>query len=501
MGGFVLFGLKLSGRQFTGTFLKGYYNRLSWWAILFDIIYSMSISHRPWALWRRVQYGLILLSFVVLFGVYIYYANFTQVETCFDLEMNGDETGIDCGGGCVRFCSADILPPRVVWAKSFEVIKDQYNAVAYVENLSQTAAAPDLEYTFELISRGNVVATRSGTTVLPPNTTSPIFEGKILVDSNEPVTETRITLNPSNLWIPASINRNQFRSIDIDLTGADTQPRLGVEVENTGITAAENIEVIATIFNDSDTPVAASRTYIEYIEARSTRNIVFTWPNSIAKTVKNCIIPTDVAVGIDLSGSMNNDGSTPPQPITASLQAAGQFIESLGAKDQVAVVTFASHSKVITELNSLHKVVADTVLTLEIDLEEETGFTNTVEALLVAQAELNSEKHNPDARRVLVLLTDGLPTSNDGKDVITLAEETAQSLSDDGIEVYAIGLGQGVDRGFISNIASDETNAYFAPTGSDLKKIYSEITSSLCESGATKIDVIVKPETNFAPLR
>jgi Mg-chelatase subunit ChlD len=479
----------------------GYHTVLSWWVILFDILYVMSISQRPWALWRRVQYGQIILTLFVLVVVFIYSANFQQVVTCFDLEMNGDETGIDCGGGCVRFCSADTLSPGVVWAKSFEVIKNEYNAVAYIENLNQTAATQALEYTFELISRGNVVAVRSGTTVLPPNTIYPIFESKIFVDSNEPVTETSITLNPIGLWVPASINRNQFRSIDIDLTGADTRPRLGVEIENTGINDAENIEVIATIFNDSDTPVAASRTYIEYIGARSTRDIVFTWPNSIAKTVKNCIIPTDVAVGIDLSGSMNNDGDTPPQPITASLQAASQFVESLGAKDQVSVVTFASHSKVITELNNIYGEAASTILTLEINPEEETGFTNTTAALLAAQTELNSERHNPDARRVLVLLTDGLPTVGDGTDVITLAEETAQALSDDGIEVYAIGLGQEVDRGFISNIASGETSAYFAPTGLDLKNIYSEITSSLCESGVTKIDVIAKPKINFVPLR
>ena len=460
-----------------------------------------SKSIRLWAVGRRIQYGLGFFAVWGLVGTLIYFSNYYQPASCFDQIINGNETGVDCGGDCVRICAAETLPPRVVWAESFKITDGQYNAVAYVENQNQTAATPALDYTFQLFDQDRLIAERSGTTALPPNSVYPVFEGKILIAVDETVTETKLMLKPADMWVPASINRDQFRSVDINLTSADTRPRLDVKLENRELTDAENVEVVATIFNDKDEPVIASRTFVEQIGARSTSDIVFTWPNSIAKTVKNCIIPTDVAVAIDLSGSMNNDGGSPPQPVTDALQAAGQFVNALQKDDRVAVLTFASQANIITELTNQKDTVASTISALEIDKSEETGFTNTVEALRVAQVELNSERHNPDARRVLVLLTDGLPTASGDTDVVKMAQETAETLSDDNIEVYAIGLGEGVDQGFIKNIASQESYAYLARTGSDLKQIYSEITASLCEVGPTKIEVYAKTTTNFAPLR
>tara|TARA_B100000508_G_scaffold140255_2_gene140703 strand:- start:10379 stop:11767 length:1389 start_codon:yes stop_codon:yes gene_type:complete len=458
-------------------------------------------AFRSWAFWRRVQYGLGFASFWGLIGVLIFFINFYEPATCFDLQMNGDETGVDCGGGCVRVCAAEVLPPQVVWAQSFEITDGQYNVVAYVENLNQTVATPEMPYTFELLNNGTVVASKQGTTVLPPNSVYPVFEGRIFTDGKQEVTDTRLIIDTAEIWLPASAGRDQFRASDINLSGSDTRPRLDVVLENTELVAAENIEVVATVFNDAGEPVTASQTFVERIPARSTQNIVFTWPNTIAKTVRSCVIPTDVAVAIDLSGSMNNDGDNPPQPVTDALAAASQFVNTLKEEDQVSVIAFATRAAVVTELTNLHGAVANAISGLEISPAEEVGFTNTVDALLTAQTELNSVRHNEDARRVLVLLTDGLPTAAGDEDVISTTEETAQMLDDDSIEVYAIGLGQNVDQQFVRNLASDGSNAYFAPTGADLMSIYAEITSSLCESGVTKIDVIAKTETNFAPLR
>jgi len=338
-------------------------------------------------------------------------------------------------------------------------------------------------------------------TVLPPNSAYPIFEGRIFTENEAEVTETRLVLKPSEDWRPASTGRDQFRSIDIELLGADSKPRLNVEIENTELFAAENVEVVATIFNTAGEAVAASQTYIEDIAARSTQDIIFTWPNPLTRTVESCVIPTDIMLGIDLSGSMNNDGDNPPQPISDALQAASTFAGSLRQKDQIGVVTFATNAELTRQLDNSYDMVAQSILALEISPEAETGYTNTVEALRQAQAELASTRHNLNARRVLVLLTDGLPTISGDKDVVSEAETLARALSAAGVRVYAIGLGQDVDTQFINNIASDNANAYFAPTGADLANIYSEITSSLCEAGEGKIEIIAKTKTNFAPLR
>jgi Mg-chelatase subunit ChlD len=317
------------------------------------------------------------------------------------------------------------------------------------------------------------------------------------------VTETKLTLEPAGVWQPAILGREQFKTTNIYLTGADVRPRLDAILENNELDQARDIEIVATLFNDLGKPVTASQTFVDVLEGRSSKEIVFTWPSSIAKTVRSCIIPSDVVLGIDLSGSMNNDGGTPPEPITSALKAAETFVSQFNKNDQVAVVTFASEAVTAVPLNRNHAETAALISKLTIAPQEETGYTNTPYALKVAASELSSERHNGDARRVIVFLTDGLPTAKgDTTQIVAEAKSVAADVSKLGVEVYAIGLGKNVDFEFISSIATSEDTAFIAPTPADLANIYETITSSLCESsGATRIDVIAKTPTNFTPLR
>jgi Mg-chelatase subunit ChlD len=151
-------------------------------------------------------------------------------------------------------------------------------------------------------------------------------------------------------------------------------------------------------------------------------------------------------------------------------------------------------------------LISDFIQNLTITDVDDTGFTNTIDALRLAGDELNSENHNPNARRVMVMLTDGLPTDpDDARDILGETLALADELDRGGIAIYVIGLGAEVDRDFIRTMASGEENAYFAATGAnlveDLASIYTTITSDICETGPTKIDVIAKTKANFTPLR
>lgn len=461
----------------------------------------MHMAIRRWALWRRVEYGLGLLGVFALIGTGVYYGFFYTTGNCFDAVMNEDETGTDCGGSCVRICAASVLPPQIIWADSFKITDGQYNAVAYVENKNVIAGTPALKYTFQLFNGETVVAERQGVTVLPANSIYPIFEGRIHTDAPK-VTSTKLTLEPADLWQPTLIGREQFRTSNLDLTGADSEPRLHATIENTELTRADNVEVVATLFNDNGKAVTASQTFIEALEGRASKDVVFTWPNPIAKTVKSCAIPSDVVVAIDLSGSMNNDGGTPPQPVTDALTAAKNFVMRLSEEDQAAVVTFASGATTNAELNKNHPNTAALIGRLGIAAAEERGFTNTPAAINAAGTELASTRHSGDARRALVLLTDGLPTAPG--DTVKIVEETkkaAAALSTSGVELYVIGLGKTVNLDFVKSLTEDSANAFYAPTGADLDSIYKKITGALCESGTTRIDVIAKTPTNFTPLK
>ena len=460
----------------------------------------MMKKFRKWAFWRRVQYGAGFLTIVVLLGFGTYRTYYYTPGNCFDSVMNNGELGVDCGGSCVRICTASVTGPTVLWAKSFQITTGQYNAVAYVENQNQIAATPELAYTFEFFNGTEKIGEKSGVTVLPPSSVYPIFEGRLYFDKE--VTDTKLSLQPVSLWVPATLGREQFKTARVDLVAIDSEPRLNVSIENSALTPATAIEVVATLFNAAGQPITASQTFIDSFAGRSNKDIVFTWPQPLSKTVRSCEIPSDIVMAIDLSGSMNNDGGDPPQPVTDALLAAKQFVRTLKSDDKASVVTFATQAVTVSELSKNHESTASIIEALTITPSDETGFTNTVAGISAAAAELSSVRHGSDSRRAVVLLTDGLPTAPG--DTTAILEETrvaAQSLVNDGVEVYAIGLGKGVDTPFILSLASRPENAYLAPNASDLTNIYENITGSLCESGATRIDIVAKTGANFTPLR
>jgi Mg-chelatase subunit ChlD len=457
----------------------------------------MNITRR-WAFYRRVQYGTGLSTFCVAVFALVYMTQFYQSPTCFDGQQNGEERGADCGGACSRICVFDVKAPTVQWSRSFRVTEGQYNAVAYIENNNLTAASPEVPYVISLYDSEGLIVQRPGTTILPSDSVYPVFEARIDTAGRVP-TQTIVVLGEITTWVQAEGGREQFTVQSRQLTGADARPRLEAEVFNNALTGAKEVEVIATIFDAQGNALTASRTFIDNFEPRSSETAVFTWPEPIAKTLRSCDVPTDVLLAIDLSGSMNNDGGTPPEPISSVLKAAGAFTSRLQSGDQAALVTFATGAIVVNPLTgTVQKVVAD-IATLTIDPKEETGSTNTGDALLRGGEELTSGRHNPEARKVMILLTDGLATAPDIEPE-KHALEAAAGLKQQGVDLFTIGLGENVNMDFVTQLANSPKQAYRALSVSDVDRIYTSITAEICEDGAAIIEIITKTSAGFSKL-
>jgi Mg-chelatase subunit ChlD len=474
---------------------------------------------RMWAVWRRVQYGALFLTLVFLVSVASYGIFMYAPATCFDGIQNGQERAVDCDGSCVRICSVSVQAPNIVWAKSFKIQEGQYNAVGYVENKNEVASTPALSYTFKLSDAEGVIVERSGTTILPPNSVYPIFEGRIVIENGREPTETTLVIAPIELWLPATVGRSQFKTLDVELLNTDTRPRLNVEIENTELTEARNVEVVATIFNREGTPLTSSQTFIDLLPARGTKEVVFTWPNSIAKTVRSCEVPSDIMLVLDRSGSMAADGGDPPEPLTSAKAAAKSFLRLVRETDLVGLVSYATvPSSPIEQTLTADKTAAEQALESIVMGEDGVQYTNMGEAFNVAFLELMSERHRPDARKVIVFLTDGDVTRPlnpetgvaDREYAATFARMAAAKALAENVTVYTIGFGDlfasegsDIDRdsNLIKDLASDPTQYYTAPTVAELKAVYQKIANDLCEEGPTKIEVITKTSTNFVPLR
>jgi Mg-chelatase subunit ChlD len=474
---------------------------------------------RPWAVVRRLQYGFGFLSFWAIVGLMVYVVFFYSAASCFDGLQNGTESGVDCGGGCVRICTNTVAPPKIVWAESFKIVDGQYNAVAYIENTNTIAATESLRYNFKLLESGSVIAERSGVTILPPNSVYPIFEGRILTDNGREPDTTIIELEPADVWQPATVGRNQFRTLDIELLSTDTRPRLNVEIENTELTGADQVEIVATIFNRAGQPVTASQTFVDNFGPRSTKEVVFTWPNSIAKTVRSCEVPSDIILVLDRSGSMAADGGTPPEPLESAKQAAKSFARQVRSTDLLGYFSYATmpSSPIEQILTSSMTQVEGAIQATKMG-EDGVQYTNIGEAFKTALTELTSVRHREDARKVIVLLTDGdvtrplNPTTGlaDRDYAAAYARQEAKQAKDQAVTIYTIGFGDffsnindavARDVDLIRDLASEPGFFYTAPTAEDLAKVYEQIAGSLCEEGPTRIEVITKTSTNFEPLR
>jgi Mg-chelatase subunit ChlD len=483
-----------------------------------DIIIMMN-TLRPWAFQRRVQYGSLFALFWCVIFVSVYFLYFYVPANCFDNLKNGDELDVDCGGGCVRICSFSVTPPQVQWVESFRIIDGQYNAVAYVENKNPAAATENLIYTFKLWRDGEVIAERSGTTILPPNSVYPIFEGRIVTKDNLTPTETTIEIEPVAVWQPASLGRGQFRTKNIELLDTDTRPRLNVELENTELTEARNVEVVATIFNRAGVPLTASQTFIEVAAPRSQQDLVFTWPNSIAKTVRSCEVPSDIMMVLDRSGSMAADGGDPPEPLESAKAAAASFVRLVDRNNYLGYFSYATNptnpleQTLTQDFRAVEAAIGGTVMG-----EDGVQYTNMGAAFYTALAELTSPRHRDNARKVIIFLTDGDVTRPvnpetglaDREYAASFAREAALAAKAADVTVYTIGFGEffnanpeeiSRDVDLIRDLASDPAFYYKAPNIAELEAVYQKIAVELCEEGPTKIEVITKSKTNFAPLQ
>lgn len=440
-----------------------------------------------------------LFVFLTLMSTGLYYLFAYEAPTCFDLSRNGDERGIDCGGSCTRICSIDIIPPAELWVRSFKIQDGQYNAVAYIENRNMNVGTPELAYTIGLYDSGGLITERTGTTVLPPGSVYPIFEGRIETGSRVP-TQTTIELSEDVVWLPAEAGREQFKIERRELKSADSKPVLTASLTNTSLAEAKDVEIVATIFDAKGNALTSSRTFVEYFGGRTTKDVVFTWPRPIAKTVRSCQVPTDVVIAIDLSGSMNDDGGNPPEPVSSVLTAASAFVTRLKENDQVSIITYATDAITQEVLTPDKTRVGQVVKNLNIAKKDETGSTNTGDALKRGYEELLSQRHNPDARKVLVLLTDGLANAP-GERPEEYAQERAEELKRADVEIFTIGLGEKVNEAFLRSIASSKSSYLKAASAGTVDQIYRSVTGAICEDGVAVIEIVPKTSASFAPLR
>lgn len=449
-----------------------------------------------WAQRRQVEYFLGFMAvMLVVAGVPLFFAWY-QKPTCFDAKQNGAETGVDCGGSCVKLCTAENLSLGVEWQQSFRVTPGVYSVVAYVHNPNIKAHAFNVPYTFRLYDSKNVLlAERTGRTYVPAGRNFAVFESNIGTASSTQPSRTTFEFTAVPDWraaptLPPVSVTNQI------LSGPTSTPVVEANIANDTFQDIGRVNVVAIVYDTAGNAVAASRTYLDRVPQRSSGTAVFTWPEPFAGQLGACEKPSDIMLAIDRSGSMALDKRDPPEPMTSVKNAALAFVGNLKTGDRVGLVSYATNASTPADkpLTASFGDVKDAIAAVAIRSEDGLQYTNIADALDKAAAEFSAGLARDEVKKTVILLTDGEATYPEKKGdpayAATLAREAAAKVKASGIEVYTIGLGTKIDATLLSDIATSPKHYYRAPETADLVTVYSSIASAMCKQGPAKVEIL-----------
>lgn len=234
-----------------------------------------------WSSRRKLLYGGSLIIIILTVLIAIVFSYFYKAPTCADGKRNGNETGVDCGGSCLKLCQSAFLPAKIKWGGAkYEKISDNlYNVASYIVNPNTNGAAVNVPYKFSLFdAQGLPITERVGRVTLPPHRNTLAFESAVNVGKNAPVKVTFEFLKEPE-WFKSHDTLDGIAIIDKNYTEDDKNSSLAVTLENRSLLPYRNIEVSAILYDKEDNAIGFSRTEIDVIGPKGGREIApFTWP-------------------------------------------------------------------------------------------------------------------------------------------------------------------------------------------------------------------------------
>lgn len=441
-----------------------------------------------WSARRRLIYtiGTLLPIFIIIMTIFFFV--WYEKPTCFDGKQNGDELGVDCGGGCEILCPNQAIDAEILWSRAFEILPGVYNLVSYIENPNIGSRVDYAPYRFVAYdSNNNVLVERRGVASIPERNNFVVFEGTVRTEGKK-ISRTVFSFTQKLDWKISDDEPIDIEVKNTTLVGTETMPRITTTLKNNSLFDFREVEVPVIVFDSEGNAINASRTLIDNFIRETERDLVFTWPEPFEIKEEVCSSPSDIALVIDRSGSMNDDNIDPPEPLNSVKEAAKSFVSKLQTTDVVSVVSFANEA--IIEMGSPISAIE----AIEIGPDENNQNTNIYDGLKVSFEKLSGEGDRNEADNVIILLTDGIATRPLESGNPKFAEEIAMKYSENirlsNTDLYVIGLGESVNEEYLGDLSTGEGYYYSSPTNEDLDAIYEEIAMSICKKGPNVIQII-----------
>lgn len=254
------------------------------------------------------------------------------------------------------------------------------------------------------------------------------------------------------------------------------------------------------------------------IECQGTARVTLT----IQVTTPPAQVPVEVVLVIDVSGSMEDFRDVPKDGdfvtrIEAARDAALEFSEKLldRAKQsaQIGIVVFSRDAQPITDLTNNRDLLVKAMMDLPNLIGGSTNISAGIESAISI---LSSAREN--SRKIIVLLTDGLPNVPQEYEGVRNTLVASQDAKDQKIEIFTIALGKQLEEmqfseriqkefatspyDLLRKVATSDDHFKKSPTGEDLEAIFRSVAQTIQPDVITNLHTVdtIRPEFKIRSL-
>lgn len=236
-----------------------------------------------WAARRKIIiFGIVALALLLIVGIPAFLVSRDKPD-CANGVLDGDETGVDCGGSCQLICTPEVLPLITRGdARLLKIASSTYEIVVVVENPNINGEVVRAPYAFAVYSSAsrNPLKVFEKETYIGRNSTFALFEGPFTLEGEGPF---RVVFEwGENLsWKKSDTAKPIIAVENMNLiVSSSTSPRLEARLSNRSEREERNIEAIALLTDASGNIVAAGKTFVDSLPRASSVPIVFSWPDA-----------------------------------------------------------------------------------------------------------------------------------------------------------------------------------------------------------------------------
>lgn len=220
--------------------------------------------------------------------------------------------------------------------------------------------------------------------------------------------------------------------------------------------SGNRVELVVAVLDKEGNPIKglSQANFSLVVEGREIKNFTL-------EQVSSAKSPLSVILAMDVSGSMKGT------PINEAKKASGIFLDQLEKDDFVALLTFGSSVKLLTDFTKKY-VVRDKIAELAADEKWTWLYQASYDAL-------DKAAKAPTSRAVVVLLTDGKDEGSPRSEADVLGR-----IKGTQIPIYTLGFGAQAQVDYLKRISTASGGYFlFTPSAEELSGLYNKVMDHL----------------------